>query len=261
MDVKPIDADGRPGAPALEKGLDLLEALATVPAGLGQKALAERIGRSVGEVFRMLGVLERRGYIVRNGQTGEYALTLRLFELAHRHPPTHRLQAAALPVMEELARALAQSCHLVVLGAEHILVVATAEPPDRQMGWSVRLGAVFPLSEHYVSARVLAAFQPPARRAELVRLMSPRRDAISQSALAARLDQIAFAGHDLAPSERTLGITDISLPIFDHRKRAIATLTVPFMAEAGSSHSEQRLLDTIGDAAGRISTAVGGSPR
>jgi DNA-binding IclR family transcriptional regulator len=259
MDVKHNDAESRPGAPALEKGLDLLEALAAVPAGLGQKALAQRIGRSVGEVFRMLGVLERRGYIVRDERTGEYALTLRLFELAHRHPPTRRLQARALPIMEELARTLAQSCHLAVLNTQHMLVVAQTEPPDRQMGWSVRLGAVFPLSEHYVSVRVLAAFQSRARRTELVRVMSAREDASPEATLETRLERIAAAGHELAPSERTLGITDISFPVLDHRGQAIAALTVPFMAEAGVSCTEQMLLGTIGDAARRISEMVGGS--
>ena len=43
----------RYAAPALEKGLDLLEALAEAPGGLGQRELAERVNRSVGEVFRM----------------------------------------------------------------------------------------------------------------------------------------------------------------------------------------------------------------
>src|SRR5918912_2398166 len=100
MDIKQDDAADRPGAPALEKGLDLLEALAAEPGGLAQKALAQRVGRSVSEIFRMLGVLERRGYIVRDPMTGHYSLTLRLFELANRHPPTRRPQTAALPIME-----------------------------------------------------------------------------------------------------------------------------------------------------------------
>src|SRR5580692_831836 len=108
MPVKQKEPDDqpaeRPGAPALEKGLDLLEALAEAPGGLTQKALALRLGRSVGEIFRMLGVLERRAYIARDAATGQYGLTLRLFELANRHPPMRRLQSAALPIMQDLAR-------------------------------------------------------------------------------------------------------------------------------------------------------------
>ena len=41
----------RPGAPALDKGLDLIEALAAESRGLNQKEIAERVGRSVGEIF------------------------------------------------------------------------------------------------------------------------------------------------------------------------------------------------------------------
>ena len=37
----------QPGAPALEKGLDLLEALVNEPQGLSQKSLTEQLDRSV----------------------------------------------------------------------------------------------------------------------------------------------------------------------------------------------------------------------
>jgi len=66
----------QPGAPALEKGLDLLEALAGASRGLSQKQLAERVGRSVGEIFRMLVALERRGYVARDPVTGGPTSTL-----------------------------------------------------------------------------------------------------------------------------------------------------------------------------------------
>ena len=114
----------QPGAPALEKGLDLLEALAAESRGLNQKQLAKRVGRSVGEVFRVLGALERRGYVARDALTGEYTLTLQLFRIASQYPPTERLLKAALPVMERLASRVQLSCHLAVLHGEQFMVVA-----------------------------------------------------------------------------------------------------------------------------------------
>ena len=80
-------AAARPEAPALEKGLDLLEALDATATGLTQAELARQVGRSVGEIFRMLATLERRGYVTRDGRSGEYSLSLRLFQLAAQHPP------------------------------------------------------------------------------------------------------------------------------------------------------------------------------
>ena len=112
------------GAPALDKGLDLLEALASASDGLNQKQLAERVGRSVNEVFRMLVALEQRGYIARDPKTGEYTLTLKLFRIASQFPPTERLLQAALPIMEQLARRLTLSCHLSVLHGEQFMVIA-----------------------------------------------------------------------------------------------------------------------------------------
>jgi len=245
------------GAPALEKGLDVLEALAEERDGLSQKAVAQRVGRSVGEVFRMLGVLERRGYIVRSAATGMYSLTLRMFELANRHPPTRRLQSIALPVMEELARAIRSSCHLVVSSGDRMLVIAKADP-DLPMGWTVRLGAVFPLSEHYVSARILVAFQAPARREAMIAIMARQERAAPEQEIAGRLDGIARVGHDVFHSELTAGVVDISYPVLDPLGQAVAALTVPYLPQAGITPERATVMGPHALAARRISEGIGG---
>ena len=50
-------------APALEKGLDILELLSEQEAGLTQSEIARGLGRSIGEIFRMLMVLRDRGFV------------------------------------------------------------------------------------------------------------------------------------------------------------------------------------------------------
>ena len=59
-------AAGGYSAPALEKGLDIVELLAAASTPLSTRAIAERIGRSKGEIFRMVFVLLQRGYLVRD---------------------------------------------------------------------------------------------------------------------------------------------------------------------------------------------------
>src|ERR1700693_3395812 len=78
-------------APALEKGLDILELLASVSEALTHSEIASRLGRTISEVFRMLVCLEERGYISRTGPAERYQITLKLFEIAHRHHPLQRL--------------------------------------------------------------------------------------------------------------------------------------------------------------------------
>jgi len=74
----------RYAAPALDKGLDILELLAGRPEGLSLKQIADALGRSSTEIFRMLNQLRERAYIHRFEPGGIYRLSLKMFELAHR---------------------------------------------------------------------------------------------------------------------------------------------------------------------------------
>ncbi len=244
------------GAPALEKGLDILQVLAAEPGGLTQRQLALRVGRSVSEIFRMLGVLERRGFIARDGRSGEYSLTLQLYRLATQHPPIRRLQHVSLPIMEALAARTGLSCHLSMASGAQFLIVAQAEAP-RPMGWVVRLGAVFPLSPEYTSARVLAAFQTGGRRADLLRILAVNAGT-SAAQLLPRLEQIAARGYDRAPSEVMSGLTDLSCPILDERGQAIAALALPFLAERHGPRRPDHALAALREAAAEITARIGG---
>jgi DNA-binding IclR family transcriptional regulator len=229
----------RPGAPALEKGLDLIEALAAESRGLNQKQIAERVGRSVGEIFRMLSVLEERGYVARDPLTAEYTLTLQLFRIAAQFPPTKRLQQAALPAMEKLTSQTKLSCHLAVLNTHQFMVIAQMDP-DWQMGWSVRLGAVFPLTQDYASAKVLAAFQLEGRREELAEAIA-EHDRCSPKSVLAGLAKVVADGGDFPPEGASPRLRAFSCPVLEASGRAVAALTVPLLrqdkvhaSEAGS---------------------------
>ena len=246
------------GAPALEKGLDLLETLAGVPDGLSQKQLAERVGRSVSEIFRMLVVLERRGYVTRDPKTGEYTLTLKLFRIASQFPPTERLLQAALPVMEDLARRMTLSCHLSVLHGEQFMVIARIEP-QWLMGWSVKLGAVFPLTQQYASAKVLAAFQLDARRQELVEDIA-KYDRVSVKKVMAALDKVSSEGGNFDNDEGYSNILAFSCPVLEASGRAVAALTVPLLRleKIGASEAVAITKD-LRSAAEAISEKIGAS--
>ena len=77
-------------APALDKGLDILELLAGTEEGLSQAEIAKALDRSPNEIYRMLDRLVRRDY-GRRTSADRYELTLKLFELAHASPPIRRL--------------------------------------------------------------------------------------------------------------------------------------------------------------------------
>ena len=248
--------NGQYSAPALEKGLDVLELLAGAP-GLTQNQIATRLGRSASELFRMIDVLERRGYLQRNQTDGTYGLTLRMFELAHRQRGTRRLLDAALPRMRELAEATGQSNHLVVLHGERILVLAQTDSPGT-MGFSVRLGAHFAFRADRVSARVLSAFQPLDRRAAMIADMR-RGDPHAPAAalLARRIAEIAKRGYEERTSDTFPGITDICFPLIDAAGCAVATLTLPYLKQRDVQMPIAAARAAHAKAAAAISAAMG----
>ena len=227
-------------APALEKGLDVLELLAASREALSTVAIAESLDRSRSEIFRMLSVLEDRGYIARLGADEGFVLTTRLLELAMQSPPTRRLLEVAMPVMERVAEATGQSCHVAVASGAEMVVIARVESPG-EVGFAVRIGYRKSLTES-TSGRVLLANQPEQRTdmwLELVR----QTVAFDEQALMRDLDKIRRDGYRRAKSSFVSGIVDISCPIFDGvTSGACAALTIPCVQR----RSELSLLgDTI----------------
>lgn len=245
--------------PALEKGLDILEALATEKGGLLQKDVAARVGRSVNEIFRVLNALEARGYVSRDELTGNYRLTLRLFELAHIHPPTRRLIEVSTNLMETLAAAIGCSCHLVTPHQGNLMVISQAQPDALLMGWSVKVGASFPMNLRFASARTIVAHQRAEQRIKVLDQMMKEDPKLDRAEVVLALDLIREQGHEVSASLIAPGVTDISCPILNHHGTAIAALTVP---KVGNLPQPQLSTDdtvvAIMNTAQAISSAIGG---
>ena len=244
-------------APALEKGLDVLELLAREPQGLTITELAERLGRTVGELFRMVVVLERRSYIEMSGDSDAFVLTLRMFEMSHRFPPVARLTASAGPIMKKLARDTGQSCHLVIYYAGQGHVVAQYDPPADRI-YSVRLGAIAPLLET-CSGRVLLAFADDDARRTMLAKIPGQRNTPDRGEIDEIVTRIRDQGREIVPSAQVHGVTDIACPVFDHAGYVNAALVIPFLDYLDGSHpvSADRAAELAQTAADEISAALG----
>lgn len=212
-------------APALEKGLDILELLSRTEEGLSRRDIADRLGRSVSEIFRMIECLVRRGYLLQTGDA--FKLGNKLFGLAHEFPPMNRLLKQALPRMEALAKSVSQSCHLTVLSGAHQLCVAQVDPPGG-VGFSVKIGAKIDIFRS-ASGRILVAFQNEAERRRLISLAESRLSLSERKAFSKSIVKVAQQGFAFTKSAQFSGVEAISYPILDLGGYAIAALTMPYV--------------------------------
>lgn len=230
-------------APALDKALDIIELLADRRIALSGADIARALARTSGEIFRMLVLLERRGYVARQSDGGRYALTLRLYELAHRQDPFAAILSAARAPMRDLAEALGESCHLGVVRHGRLLIALRAEAP-RPIRLAIQPGSAFPLAET-TSGRLIAACLPPAESATL--LPGPRSRALAAA---------ATRGWLCEPSLVHAGVTNLSVLL--RLPDECAALTISWIAPArGRADRQAAYLEAAQGCAGTIRQALG----
>jgi DNA-binding IclR family transcriptional regulator len=242
-------------APALEKGLDIIELLSKQEFGLSQTDIARALDRSVGEIFRMLMVLVGRGYVRQEPGSDKYVLTTYLFEVAHRTPLVRRLTALAGPLMRGLANEINQSLHLAILSGDHILVVGQVDSPGNNV-MSVRLGAKIDIWRAS-SGRVILAHLPEEVLHETIEKV-PLPEGVALDKLQGELHNIQKLGHEVMDSFVVSGVVNISAPIIDHSGHAIAALTVPHINRVGDDLSFSDCVDSLVLATRNLSTSLGG---
>lgn len=242
-------------APALEKGLDIIELLATREQGLGQTEIARELGRTVGEIFRMLVVLTDRGFLAVDPETDRYSLTTKLFEVANRTPLIKRLTTLAGPVMRKLTASVNQSAHLGIISDDVVLIVGQVDPPGNHT-MSIRLGARVNLWRAS-SGRVILAYEDEDRLAEHFARV-PLPPGSSEEQIRAELADIRARGHEITDSFVARGIVNIACPVFDHTGHAVAALTVPHLERYNDPITFQVCSDRTIEAANEMSAALGG---
>ena len=257
VEVEDVARNARYNVPALEKGFEILELLASAPAGLNLTAIAAALGRSTGELYRIIQYLEGREYIERDA-ADSYSLSMRLFHLSHEHPPLRSLVAVAVPHMEQFASAAGQSCHLGVLSRTNVTIVAQIDSP-LPIRYSVRLGAQFPAWETS-SGILLCAMQSETARRATFQQVSQIVDEGTMADFQAKMAEVVARGYEERPSERITGIVNLSFPVCDRNDQVVAVLTTPYLPQRNNPATLDEVRQLVAAAARQVSESLGHRP-
>src|SRR5580704_11523481 len=241
-------------APALEKGLAVLELLAAARGPMSLNVISRHLKRSVSELFRMIQVLEFLGYLEVSNSGEGYVLSNKLFALGMTRAPTRDLHDAALPVMHRLAERIWQSCHLGVASADQMVIVARVEAPG-DLGFSVRIGYRRALIDS-TSGLVLYAFQSDLVRSEWKKRLARAISRREWAAFERRGHAARKAGFVRSESHAVQGVIDLSAPVAQSGSVA-AALTIPYVKTALSLSVEETVRLVV-LAAQEISSELGG---
>lgn len=220
-----LDENDRYRAPALDKGLDILELLAATAEGLSQAEIAKALDRTPNEIYRMLDRLVRRDYVRRTPED-RYEITLKLFELAHARPPMHRMVSQAMPVLRNFAIKAEQAVHMVIQDRNILVVIAQVDSPG-YWNVSIRVGSRIGLV-HTGSGHVFLAFASPEERLLMLEEQDFGSPEKMPKDLESRLETVRAQGYEMMPSAQVSGVSNLTVPIFGPLGSVIAVLTCPY---------------------------------
>ena len=239
-------------APAVDKALDVLELLGDSSRGMSLTGIADALGRSKQELFRVLVCLQERGYLVRDsGQI--YRLSTKLFELGSQHGTTQMLVAHAMPHMERLARKLRESCHLNIVVQNRMLVVARAEG-DSDVMLAVRIGATFELHRR-VSGLVGLSMLPEHRRQDYWKQSGESASRIKSLEL--QMSEIRKRGYSNEESPIVVGVRDCATAVLGSDSSLLGVLCVSHLCRRDEPLELSELVQSAVQCARDISAEFG----
>lgn len=214
-------------APALSRGLQILEFLSTQKTPLTLHSIASQLNMSVSHIYRIVQVLHTHGYIKKDKNTESFALTPKLFLLSMNFRDNSTLFDAVSPILEEISSYTKQSVHFAIQTDKNISVIARSHLHN-EASFVVRIGYTKPM-QNTNSGLLLLAFASKEEREAVLKV---------DKALEKTFDKICKDGYYMNYSYYAKGIIDISIPLFSKfSKHVIGALTIPYVYIEGRSLS------------------------
>jgi IclR family acetate operon transcriptional repressor len=197
---------------AVDRALDLLEALAQAESPLGVGELADRTGLPQGTAHRLLQSLHQRGY-VRREASRKYSMgtgAVRLADAAQRS-----LARSARPYLAELVALSGETSNLAVLEGDEVVYVAQVSSPHT-LRMFAEVGRHVPPHSTAVGKVLLAALPREQALGIVRRTGLPGRTPATITdlgAFVAELDLVATRGWAADEEEQETGVRCVAVPV------------------------------------------------
>jgi DNA-binding IclR family transcriptional regulator len=215
-------------APALQRGLAVLEFLAGREEGATLSEIGAALGLSPASSFRLTGVLEDSGYVLREEASRRFRLSRKLLRLGQPQHEGRSLVESCLPAMREVLAQTGETVQLCCL-AEHECVMIEQLPSTHPFKYIVDLGSRPPIHCCAPGKAMLAYLPEPALGATLAATTftahTPRTLATPE-ALVESFGKIRERGFAVDQGEHFEGIHCVAAPLLDRHGHPVAAITI-----------------------------------
>lgn len=245
---------------SLDRAFGLLEALSLQPGGMQLLELAQLSGLHKSTVHRLLAALIDLGYVKKAGESGCYALTLKLVELSGRIVDSIDVLDVAGKVLDRLRDHAQETVHLVVREGGDIVYTYKAESMDSSYRMFSRIGMRRAMYCTAAGKSILATMSD-----DMVAKIWDESDIQAHTAhtivkleeLMEELAQIRVQGYALDNEENELGVRCIGAAVTDYTGTSSAAFSISAPIVRMPNTRVEELAGMILEARRQISAGLG----
>ncbi|MBI3370903.1 MAG: IclR family transcriptional regulator [Betaproteobacteria bacterium] len=244
---------------SLQRGLEILVAVAQADRALGITDLSRQFGLAKGSISRLVATLAEQSFLTRDPETAKYRLSSRVWELGIGAVSQLDVRGIARPVMEKLNAATRETVHLTVLTESDEMVFLDKLDSTRAVRPNVELGATLP-PYCVANGKAMLAFLPQTRVDRVLRGKLRRftnTTIVRKGELLAALDTVRRLGYAVNHGEYRADVSGLAAPICDHTGLAVAALGVSVPANRMTAELIGDLAPRLVASAQQISSALG----
>ena len=236
---------------AVERALAILDCFSIEHTSFSLMEISKEIQLSASTTLRLLSTLEKRNYLYRNPDNSRYYLGARVAQLGNAIFTNLDICQEAQPFMQELCRRYNESVGIYERNGD-MRVCITRINSNQTLRSVLMVGSTYSLTRG-AAGRVLLAYAPEEDRKRLLKAEPYTTEEA--------LGQLRRDGYTISKGERDTAVESIAAPIFNAGGQVKDALFMTGPAGRFESHSKEEMIESIRDAAIRISIQMGYRPK
>jgi len=244
---------------ALDRALEILEALATEGRGLGVTELGQKVGLHKSTVHRMLSTFAERGYVEKNSHDDRYKLGIKVIDLGSIYLNNIELKTEALPFLRDLREKSRQPVHLAILENGQVVYIDKVDVISSIRMYS-QIGRRVPVHSTALGKVMTANLSA----GEIEEILSARdlvkiteKTITDRNKFMEELKKAKQKGYAMDDEENEEGVRCVAAPIVDYRGKAIAAVSTSGILEEFTYERLEEIKEYVLETARQISIRMG----
>ena len=244
---------------SIDRAFDILELLSKEQHGLSLTEIGKQLDLHKSTVYRLLAVMQNRGYIQKDSKTVVYRLGLEFIELSSRFLNNLELKTEAEPILRNLSKLTGQTVFLAILQDNKAVYIDKVEQFNSLRRYSI-IGLETPLYCTSLGKALLTGMEDSDINKILKdnTLKSFTKKTIKDvPTLLETINQSRIRGWTFDDEEFEEGVRCMAAPIFDYRNKVIAAVSTSWYINGANNLKMEEIAEYVKDAAYEISKHMG----